>query len=112
MIHAPVLHEDDFILFCEFPGLLVADPLLEPDNVDIASFFFSCNSLLDGFQCILGATENQDDIDPLRDRLQVGVALALQDHFAGRVHGDDVVTLFGQILGNPVGRFPGSFDMP
>ena len=94
------------------PGLLVADTLLEPDNVDIALFLLARHRFLHRLQCILRSAKYLHDVNPLRDRCQVRIAFPLLDGLDGRVHTEDLVSLGGQVFGYPVRRLSRVFDIP
>ena len=109
LVHAPVLNEGNPRLFGE-PSRLIADnPLLEPDDGDIAPLPFPLNGLPDDTGGLIGGAEDIEDIDCLLDRLQGRVAFPVEDLLRRRVDGDDGHTPGGGDRRGPCGpASPGS----
>ena len=113
LVHAPVLNEGNPRLLGEPSSLIVDNPLLEPDDVDIAPLPPPLDGLPDDTGGLLRGAEDIKDVYSLLDSLEGRVALPAEDLLRRRVYGDDLIPLEEEIGGNRVGRLlPVLLDIP
>jgi len=75
-LHAFVLYENDACLLSHSSSFFVPNPQLEPDDIDVPSFFPAPESFLHHLRHLFGRTEYLKDIDPLLDVVKVSMTRA------------------------------------